>query len=337
VILLKLVQVNHPKKLIRKLIVNEGKRMHPEKKIVSIIIPTYKRSDFLFRAVDSALNQTYKNIEIIIVDDNGKNSIHSTENLKKLEKYKDDIRIIYHINEENLGCALARNEGIKLSKGEYVTFLDDDDIYLPEKVEKQISLMIEKNLDMSFTELRLHNENDILIDYRSFEDIKKFEKNYLKKYHLMKHITGTDTFMYKRDFILTIGGFDSKNFGDEFYLMYKTINKDAKIGYLKESYVIAYVHKHEGISKGSTKILGEKDLYNFKKTQYHSLTLNERQFVKFRHFVVLSISYIRNKSIFLALYYGLLAFLFSPFDALKETLKLRKKLKKYNDINLKSN
>ncbi len=97
---------------------------------VSVIIPTYNRAHFLCEALDSALSQTFKDFEIIIVDDG------STDNTKQvLEKYGSRI---YYIYQENKGRAEARNTGIRRAKGEHIAFLDDDDIWLPNKLEKQV-------------------------------------------------------------------------------------------------------------------------------------------------------------------------------------------------------
>ncbi len=293
---------------------------------VSIIIPTYKRSDFLTRAINSVLSQTHNNIEVVIVDDNNPGSEYAIRTKRVLKNYDNDKRVIYHKNQKNLGCALARNEGIKLSTGKYITFLDDDDIYLPEKVEKQLSYMIRNQLDMSFTALSLYNEDNRLIDYRSFTDIEDFSRDSLKKYHIMRHLTGTDTFMYKRNFILSIGAFGHRDMGDEFYLMYRTICNNAKIGYIDGSYVTAYVHKSEGVSKGSSKVVGENELYRFKKEHFQLFSLRERMFIRFRHYAVLAVTYKRARSFLFTAIYVLLAFLTSPFDFFIEPVKLVSKI-----------
>ena len=106
--------------------------------LVSVVIPTYSRNTTLCKAIDSVIKQTYKNLEIIVVDDNPADSEwrHSTEEL--MEQYKKDSRVRYLKNKRNLGGSGARNEGIKVSNGEYIAFLDDDDEYLPAKIEKQL-------------------------------------------------------------------------------------------------------------------------------------------------------------------------------------------------------
>ena len=92
------------------------------KALVSVIITTYKRSKFLKRAINSVLNQTYKNLEIIVVDDNNKNDQYSNSTKKVLKKYikRKQIRIIQH--DENKGISAARNTGIKESNGEVYYF-----------------------------------------------------------------------------------------------------------------------------------------------------------------------------------------------------------------------
>ena len=102
--------------------------------LVSSIITTHNRADLLKRAIESVLNQTYKNIECLVVDDN------STDNTREVcSQYS--IHYIYIPKEESRGGNYARNIGIKASKGEYCAFLDDDDYWLPQKIEKQVELI----------------------------------------------------------------------------------------------------------------------------------------------------------------------------------------------------
>jgi glycosyltransferase involved in cell wall biosynthesis len=102
--------------------------------LVSVIIPAYNRANILPRAINSVLNQTYQDFEIIIVDDN------STDDTEDIVKKISDGRIQYIKNQKNVGAAVARNVGIESSKGKYIAFLDSDDEWLPEKLSKQIRL-----------------------------------------------------------------------------------------------------------------------------------------------------------------------------------------------------
>ncbi len=112
--------------------------------LVSIIIPVYKGANYLREAVDSALAQTYKNIEIIVVND-GSPDEGATE--AAALSYGDKIRYIY---KENGGCSSALNTGIENMKGEYFSWLSHDDMYTPEKIACQVALMNEQNKDSIF-------------------------------------------------------------------------------------------------------------------------------------------------------------------------------------------
>ncbi len=100
------------------------------KPLVSAIIPNYNYARYVGEAVESALGQTYPNIEVIVVDDGSKDN-----SLEVLEKYRKRIKII---EQENSGVCVARNRGVAESKGEYIAFLDADDVWLPEKIAIQI-------------------------------------------------------------------------------------------------------------------------------------------------------------------------------------------------------
>lgn len=102
--------------------------------LISVIIPTYNRANYICEAVDSVLAQTYKNIEIIIVDDG------STDNTKDIVLQRYNSKVTY-ILQNNSGPSSARNNGVKHAKGDLIAFLDSDDVWLPEKLEKQVKLI----------------------------------------------------------------------------------------------------------------------------------------------------------------------------------------------------
>ena len=117
---------------------------------VTIVITTYKRSSTLERAVISACEQDYAEREIIVIDDNADPTWNNTVTsiIKKVET-DQGREIIYIKNRENKGAAKSRNIGIKKAKGEYITFLDDDDVYLKSKVSTQLAKMTECDADFS--------------------------------------------------------------------------------------------------------------------------------------------------------------------------------------------
>lgn len=286
---------------------------------VSVIIPTYKReTKYLLRAIKSIKDQIYKNTEIVIVDDNPPDSEYRQKIMEFMKRYEDDSDVVYIMNPKNVGGSLARNNGINTATGDFITFLDDDDEYLPEKVEKQLKFMLEHNCDMSFTDLKLVNDSKVVVDYREYSSLKNFDKMSLLKYHIMRHLTGTPTFMYKAEKLKQIGGFEDAKMGQEFYLMLKCIEKDLNICYLADCDVIAYRHSDGGISHGRNKINGENALYDFKKKYFHIFTQREKMFIRFRHYAVMVIAYKRNKEYLKALISGITMILSSPIDFLKE-------------------
>ena len=102
---------------------------------VSVIIPTYNRAHLIGRAIKSVLNQTYQDFEIIVIDDG------STDDTEEVVRSFPCKRIIYIKHKKNKGVSLARNTGIKVAKGKYIAFLDSDDEWLPEKLDKQIKVL----------------------------------------------------------------------------------------------------------------------------------------------------------------------------------------------------
>lgn len=289
-------------------------------------MPTYKR-DLIYvkRAVESILSQTYENLEIIIVDDSP-NTYSERGEIETYINSIDDPRIIYIKNEKNLGGSLARNVGINMAKGYYTTFLDDDDKYLPEKIGAQVNYMETTDVDMSFSNILIMTMNEKLIDVRNYENVSSFENKEFIKYHLMRHATGTPTFMYKTEKLKEIGGFDHAIMGQEFYLMLKSIEKNLVIGYLDRYDVVVYKHKDDAISKGENKIIGENLLYERKKKYYHLFTKSEIAFIKMRHFVVLSIAHRRNGNYFGFFLNLCKAFTSSPLQMLSEGFKFMNKI-----------
>lgn len=119
------------------------------KEKISVIIPTFNRGDLLGNSIKSVLNQTYKNLEVIVVDDG------STDNTKDVVDSFQDQRIKYIKLEENKGGSNARNFGIQNSNGKYISFQDSDDIFYPDKLETQFKNIIYKNSNLDFCKIKV--------------------------------------------------------------------------------------------------------------------------------------------------------------------------------------
>lgn len=114
--------------------------------LVSIIMPSYNSELFIKNSIESVLKQTYKNWELIIVDD------YSTDKTVEIIKSFADERLRLFVNERNSGAALSRNKALREAKGKWIAFLDSDDEWLPNKLEEQINFMKMNSYSFSYTD-----------------------------------------------------------------------------------------------------------------------------------------------------------------------------------------
>ena len=138
--------------------------------LVSIIMPYYKKEFYVDQSINSILNQTYKNFEIILINDD-------VENKNFIDKYgKLDRRIKLVYNDKNLGAGLSRNKGITISKGEYIAFCDCDDLWRENKLELQLNFMKKFNLSFSFTSYDIIDANNNFIKIRKAPEFIDFKR-----------------------------------------------------------------------------------------------------------------------------------------------------------------
>ena len=190
---------------------------------ISVIIPTYKRNDYLPRAIESVLNQKC-NYELIVVDDNDSNSEYRKNNIELMKKYK---KVIYLKHDVNKNGAAARNTGLSVASGKYVTFLDDDDEFVSDRLEKVMKVINKTEPDFICTGYIYKYKNKSILN--NVPDIdsnrKKCEFNLLKA----KSFFGTGSNMIcKRELVNKIGGFDSsflRNQDIEFMIRYLEVAK----------------------------------------------------------------------------------------------------------------
>ena len=131
-------------------------------KLVSVIMPYFKKREYVLKSLNSIISQSYKNLEIIIIDD--ELSQESQDLMKKLSNLDQRIHTIS--NPSNLGAGISRNNGILISKGEYIAFCDCDDIWSRNKIEVQLKFMKDNNLNFTHTSYTIININDKIIGKR---------------------------------------------------------------------------------------------------------------------------------------------------------------------------
>jgi glycosyltransferase involved in cell wall biosynthesis len=221
------------------------------KELISIIVPAYNASKYLRDAVESALDQTYLEREIIVVDDG------STDNTPHiLAEYGDRIRVI---RQSNMGSAAACNAGVAAAQGEWVAFLDADDVWLPHKLAWQIECC--GSMDISHTDSicfgpGLANE----LRRSSFEP--PHSGNVLKALLTRNFITKSSVMM-RRQVFLKFGGFDESYLAVEDWPFFLKVCAEHELGYLPEAVVRYRVHKKSKSMQGRKtladhlRILGE--------------------------------------------------------------------------------
>lgn len=197
---------------------------------VSVIIPTYNRENYICEAIDSILSQTYKDFEIIIVDDG------STDNTKDIiKKYENKVLYFY---QANAGPGAARNRGIKEAKGELIAFLDADDVWLPDKLKSEIEVfdkssacdLVYCNGEFIDEEGRSLKRNVCCSSGLSKTEEVSFDR-ILEKWDIYPSMV-----MVKKNILIEFGGFDEE-YGFEEYILWFNIAQKYKIFYLDENLV----------------------------------------------------------------------------------------------------
>lgn len=174
--------------------------------LVSVVIPTYSRNLALTRAIDSVLAQTHEKLEIIVVDDNPPESEWRESTQRLMQQYANNPKIHYIKNAQNLGGSGARNEGIKAANGEYIAFLDDDDEYFPEKVEKQLHCFLTtefEKLALVFCDSVMTYDNDKFVCYMK----PRYKGCCLYEAMVNNCLAATSQWMAKKEALVDVGMF----------------------------------------------------------------------------------------------------------------------------------
>ena len=210
---------------------------------VSVIIPTYNRVKLLDRAIKSVLSQTYKDFEIIIVDDCSKKPAE----IQQLIGSYQDKRINYIRHESNKGGSAARNTGIRAARGTYVAFLDDDDEWVSNKLEMQMQIYKQskdKRLGVVYSGITFVNS-----DKSSSLVIKPQYRGDVQKAVLRACILGSATPIIRRDLFATAGYFDETLPSCQDWDMWIRLSQHCTFDFTSDSLAIAYVHGNQ-ISAG---------------------------------------------------------------------------------------
>ena len=205
-----------------------------EQELISVIIPTYNRMNTLPRSVGSVLQQTYKNFELIIIDD------CSTDETKQYIDSLEDTRIRYFRNEKNLGAAESRNVGAELASGNYLAFQDSDDEWLPDKlmVLYEILKKDESGAGAIYHEMQEIGGKEEIIPSRGIPaDVKQGD---IFSFMLLYPLIGIPATMMKKEIFQEIGGFNSKLGSLEDYEFFLRIAKKHNILFVPQPFIKIY-------------------------------------------------------------------------------------------------
>ncbi len=233
--------------------------------MVSVIITTYKREPSrVLRAINSIFRQTYHEIEIIVVDDSPEDySLRQSVKAAILERAQrnTEIDVRYIAHKTNLGACAARNTGLSASKGEYIAFLDDDDEWLPEKLEKQLMIMKSTCAGLVYCGSFVEDETRGKIGERKTEYYRGmvFDRLLLRNF-----IASTSFPLIRKECIQAIGGFDTTMQAAQDYDVWLRIAERYEIDYVAEPLVIYHVHAGEQISMNPHKKISGLERLNSK-------------------------------------------------------------------------
>lgn len=208
---------------------------------VSVIIPTYNRSKYIKESLDSVLAQTYKDFEIIVVDDGSKDNTRGIVE-SYIKRFPGKIKYIY---QENRGVAAARNKALENAAGRYIALLDSDDIWFPEILSCQVN-KFEQDPGIAL----VYSSYDVFDDIRVRE--KDLLKNYYKNYYsgnvlrelLLWCFIWSSTVMIKREIFDDVGSFDENiQIGEDYDFLLRVARK-YKVGCIRR--VLARYRQHKG-------------------------------------------------------------------------------------------
>ncbi|WP_404332369.1 glycosyltransferase [Mesobacillus maritimus] len=216
---------------------------------VTIIIPFYN-CPYVDQAIQSALNQTYQNVEIIVVDDG------STINTDRIIPFQE--KIIY-LRKENGGTATALNHGIGSASGEYIAWLSSDDYFVPEKIAKQMTFMLNNNAEVSFTNFDIIDQNNQVITPfcgLRFSDIKEV----YKQFFILNPVNGCTVIM-KKSLFEQIGYFNPVHrYTHDYEMWFRVLISGHKMDYLDEALTKFRWHEGSGTSQFQPEIKKEMEL-----------------------------------------------------------------------------
>lgn len=211
--------------------------------LVSVIIPAYNRADSVGAAIQSVIDQKYRPLEVIVIDDG------STDDTRKVVcpflQENDELSISYYY-QSNGGVSAARNTGINKSKGKYISFLDSDDILLPNKIDHQVDILTKNNADICYGRVRYQSKKDSYIN-----NPQSPGKNPVKQFLLFENITQLDSWLFSKEVLEKHHLYfrEGCSWGEDNEFLVKTLFFSKKTMSLNECLCVITVGRSDGLSK----------------------------------------------------------------------------------------
>lgn len=235
--------------------------------MVTAVITTCKRTpDVLERAIKSVISQTYKDIELFVIDDSP-SSYEYREQIKMMVESYSNQRVVYIPHQKNSGACVARNTGLKAANGEYIAFLDDDDEWLPEKIEKQLDAFKKYDSKTALIYCGRFTVDDTtgVIKERQAE----FHEGFVFDILIKKNFIGSTSYpLLRTDVLREFGGFDPQMPASQDYDVWLRIAQKYKVGYVRESLVRYHIHDGEFITGNPNKKIVALERLNSKHEVY---------------------------------------------------------------------
>ena len=233
--------------------------------LVTAVITTHKRPpEIVERALKSILAQTYKNIEVFVVDDSPEEYELRSAVKNMVESYADS-NVTYLAHDKCMGACAARNTGLAAAKGEFVGYLDDDDEWLPDKIEEQLAAFDSEEVALVYCGSKTIYESTGEITERKCSCIKENIYENL----MYKNFIGSTSFPLLRTSALRkIGGFDLEMQSAQDYDVWIRISKEFSVNYVSKPLVLYHFHEDDQITKNPTKKIMGMERIIFKNADF---------------------------------------------------------------------
>jgi len=245
--------------------------------LISVIIPYYKKKKFIDHSLNSVINQTYSNFEIIIIyDDEDKSELNYL-----IERYKNNKKIKFIVNEKNIGAGLSRNKGIISANGEYISFIDADDVWEKDKLKTQLTFMKNIGSKISHTSYKIINEKNDVIGIRK-------AKNFFNIEEIIKSCDiGLSSVMLKKEIMDSEIQFPNLRTKEDFVLWLKILSKEIHISAVDQNLLLWRKTENSLSSSVFQKLLDGFRVYN--------KFMNFNFFISIYYLICLSSNYILKR------------------------------------------